>query len=49
MIMTKKYSEAQLHIVHMHADIIATSVGLNNKQGSVNPLVPDRRRASIWE
>ena len=48
MIMTKKYSEAQLHIVHMHADIIATSVGLNNKQGNGQPQVPGRQR-SIWD
>ena len=47
--MTKKYFEIpSVKLVSMTADVIATSVGLNNDEGN-GPLAPEPRRRSIWD
>ena len=47
--MTKKYFDTpRMTLVSMTADVIATSVGLNNGEGN-GPLAPEPRRRSIWD
>lgn len=48
--MTKKYFDTpRMTLVSMTADVIATSMGLNNDEGN-GPLAPEqRRRRSIWD
>lgn len=53
--MTKKYFETPIAtIVQMKADVIATSVGLNQSQGNGIPQAPGQGhgapgRRSIWD
>ena len=51
--MTKKYFETpSITLVRLTADVIATSVGLNNSTGNGIPQAPGRAGAphrSIWD
>ena len=51
--MTKKYFETpSITLVRLTADVIATSVGLNNSMGNGVPQAPGRAGAphrSIWD
>ena len=53
--MTKKYFETpSITLVRMHADVIATSVGVHNEQGNGIPMAPGQGhgapgRRSIWD
>lgn len=51
--MTKKYFETpSITLVRLTADVIATSVGLNNSPGNLTPQAPGRAGAphrSIWD
>ena len=47
--MTKRYFEKPcVSVVRLTADVIATSVGINQFPGNGQPQVPGRQR-SIWD
>ena len=54
MIMKKYFDTPSITLVRMHADVIATSVGVNPEKGNGNPQAPGLGygapgRRSIWD
>ena len=48
--MTKRYFEKPcVSVVRLTADVIATSLGINQTGGNGNPQMPGRQRGSIWD